>query len=97
MAISRSDVLHVAKLAKLRLEDAEIEPIMADLGKILGYVELLNELDTSGVPPMSHVTVTQSPLRDDRVHPVVTTDEVLAEAPRRSGDGFAVPAFVDEG
>ena len=97
MAISRQDVLHVAKLAKLRLEDAEIEPIMADLGKILGYVELLNELDTSGVPPMSHVTVTQSPLRDDRVHPVVTTDEVLAEAPRRSGDGFAVPAFVDEG
>jgi aspartyl-tRNA(Asn)/glutamyl-tRNA(Gln) amidotransferase subunit C len=97
MAISRSDVLHVARLAKLRLEDAEIEPIMADLGKILEYVELLNELDTSGIPPMSHVTVTQSPLRGDEVHPVVPTEEALAEAPRRSGDGFAVPAFVDEG
>ncbi len=97
MAITRKDVLHIAKLAKLKLEDAEVESLIADLGKILEYVELLNEIDTSNVPAMSHVTVTRSPLREDVVKPVLSTTDALAEAPRRSGDGFAVPAFVDEG
>ncbi len=97
MAISRDDVRHVAKLAKLKLEDDEVERLMTDLDQILDYVKLLNELDTSDVPEMSHVTVSSSPLREDVVVPVLSTEDALAEAPRRSGDGFAVPAFVDEG
>jgi aspartyl-tRNA(Asn)/glutamyl-tRNA(Gln) amidotransferase subunit C len=97
MAITRKDVLHIAKLAKLKLEDEEVESLMGDLGKILEYVALLDEIDTADVPAMSHVSVEQSPLRDDVVNPVVSTSDALAEAPRRNGDGFAVPAFVDEG
>ena len=97
MAITRNDVVHIAKLAKLKLEEGEVESLMADLAKILEYVELLDEIDTSDVPAMSHVTVTRSPLREDTVQTVLSTADALAEAPRRSGDGFAVPAFVDEG
>jgi aspartyl-tRNA(Asn)/glutamyl-tRNA(Gln) amidotransferase subunit C len=95
--ITRKDVLHVATLSRLRLEEAEIERLITDLGKILGYVELLAELDTANVPPTSHVAVASAPLREDRAAARVDREEVLAEAPRRAGDGFAVPGFVDEG
>lgn len=97
MTISREDVLHVARLARLKLEEAEIPRLIADLGKILDYVELLGELDTAEIPPTTHLTVSEAPLREDRVREDLTTAEVLREAPRRSGDGYAVPAFVDEG
>jgi aspartyl-tRNA(Asn)/glutamyl-tRNA(Gln) amidotransferase subunit C len=97
MSITREDVLHVARLAKLQLEEAEIDSLIRDLGKILDYMALLGELDTSDVPPTAHVAVESAPLRDDTVLPVLRTEDTLSEAPRRTGDGFAVPAFVDEG
>lgn len=97
MALTRTNVLHIAQLAKLTLEPSEADHLLADLDKILGYVELLNEVDTTSVPPMSHVTVGEAPLRQDVVNAVLTPEAVLAEAPRRTGNGFAVPAFVDEG
>lgn len=97
MSISRDDVLHVANLAKLRLADDEVERMRRDLDKILDYVQLLSELDTSEVAPTAHVAVAAAPLREDEVRTVLSTEESLSETPRRSGDGFAVPAFVDEG
>ena len=97
MSISREDVSHVAKLAKLRLEEPEIERMMVDLGKILDYVALLSELDTDDVPPTAHVAVSRAPLREDEVHRVLSTEATLSEAPRQAQDGFAVPAFLDEG
>jgi aspartyl-tRNA(Asn)/glutamyl-tRNA(Gln) amidotransferase subunit C len=97
MSIRKRDVIHVAKLAKLRLKDDEIDRMMHDLGRILDYVALLEELDTSNVPPTAHVAVSQTPLRDDQAKATLSTEDTLAEAPRRSGDGFAVPAFVSEG
>jgi aspartyl-tRNA(Asn)/glutamyl-tRNA(Gln) amidotransferase subunit C len=96
MSISRRDVLHVAKLAKLQLDESEVESMQQDLEKILAYVAQLSELDTAEVPPTAHVAVEHTPLRDDATRPVLSTEDTLAEAPRRSGDGFAVPAFVDE-
>lgn len=97
MSISRQDVLHVAKLAKLRLEESEVESMRQDLEKILAYVTQLSELSTNDVPPTAHVAVEHTPLREDVAREVLSTEETLSEAPRRAGDGFAVPAFVDEG
>jgi aspartyl-tRNA(Asn)/glutamyl-tRNA(Gln) amidotransferase subunit C len=97
MAITRDDVLHVAKLARLELDETEIERLMRDLRSILGYVEELRGLELSNVPETAHVAVEATPLRDDVVEPSLTPDVALAEAPRKSGGGFAVPAFVDEG
>jgi len=97
MSISHEDVLHVAKLAKLQLNESEVETMRQDLEKILDYVAQLSELDTADVPPTAHVAVSHTPLREDAAHEVLSTEETLREAPRRAGDGFAVPAFVDEG
>jgi aspartyl-tRNA(Asn)/glutamyl-tRNA(Gln) amidotransferase subunit C len=97
MSITRDQVLHVARLAKLRLSDAEVDTIGADLAKILDYVALLSDLDTVGVPPTAQVAVESAPLRSDEVAISISTEETLAEAPRRHGDGFAVPGFMDEG
>lgn len=97
MAITQKDVLHIAKLARLELAAAEVEPMMRDLDKILDYVTLLGELDTSDVPPTAHIAVVRAPERADEVVAGLETDVALAEAPRRSDEGFAVPAFMDEG
>jgi aspartyl/glutamyl-tRNA(Asn/Gln) amidotransferase C subunit len=66
------------------------------LGKILGYVEELAELSTDGVPETAHVAAERAPLREDRLVPSLDTETATSEAPRRSGGGYAVPAFVDE-
>lgn len=97
MRVSRETVLHIAKLAQLRLENEEIASLETDLGNILGHIEQLNELDTEGIAPTAHVAVTAAPLRADRVIPGLSNEAALAEAPRPREGGFAVPAFVDEG
>jgi len=96
MAITRETVLHVARLARLELDAHELEPLQNDLGRFLEYVETLNELDTASIPETAQVAVEEAPLRPDRVLPGVETERALAEAPRKAGGGFAVPAFVDE-
>ena len=95
MAITRQDVLHVAKLARLELTDAEVERMVKDLGGILDHVAELSRLDTSGVEPTATVAVSAAPFRPDTVEPGVPTETALAEAPRHAGGGFAVPAFVE--
>ena len=97
MRVSRETVLHIAKLAQLRLEDDEIASFEIDLGNILGHVEQLNHLDTAGIAPTAHVAVTAAPLRGDEVISGLSNEAALAEAPRPREGGFAVPAFVDEG
>lgn len=96
MAITRDTVLSVARLARLELAADEVEVMQESLGKILGYVEQLGELSTDGVPETAHVAAERAPLRDDRLVPSLDTETATAEAPRRAGGGFAVPAFVDE-
>jgi aspartyl-tRNA(Asn)/glutamyl-tRNA(Gln) amidotransferase subunit C len=96
MAITRETVLHVARLARLELEGAEVERMQQDLGKILGYIEQLAELPTEGIAATAHVAADHAPLRDDALVPSLDHALALAEAPRRGGESFAVPAFVDE-
>jgi aspartyl-tRNA(Asn)/glutamyl-tRNA(Gln) amidotransferase subunit C len=96
MAITRDNVLHVAKLARLELTDTEIDRMQRDLSTILDYVNQLSELDTSDVPATTQVAVVAAPFRGDEPIPSLPHDVALSQAPRSSSDGFAVPGFVDE-
>jgi aspartyl-tRNA(Asn)/glutamyl-tRNA(Gln) amidotransferase subunit C len=94
-AIDRAMVEHVAKLASLRLSSEELESLTKELAAIVGYVEELSAVDTTDVPPTSHVLMGQTSLRPDVVHEGLTHDEALAQAPRKDHGGFAVPGFVE--
>ncbi len=96
MAITRETVLHVAKLARLELAEEEVERMQRDLGGMLEYVALLSELDTEGVPETAHVAAQGMPFRADALLPSLPNATAVAEAPRKAGGSFAVPAFVDE-
>jgi aspartyl-tRNA(Asn)/glutamyl-tRNA(Gln) amidotransferase subunit C len=96
MAITRDNVLHVAKLARLELTDIEIDRMQRDLNGILDYVNQLSELDTTNVAPTAQVAVVAAPFRGDQPHASIPHDLALSQAPRSSSDGFAVPGFVDE-
>lgn len=97
MAITREDVLHIAKLAKLELEAEEVDGLMKDLASILGYVDELETLDTSSIAPTSHMGSATAPMRPDAAREGLTHEAALREAPRTAEGGFAVPAFVEEG
>jgi aspartyl-tRNA(Asn)/glutamyl-tRNA(Gln) amidotransferase subunit C len=97
MSITHKDILHVARLAHLQLEEAEVASLQADLQRIVGYIEKLQRLDVAGIPPTSHVAVDAAPMRDDAVVQGLSNQTAIAEAPRPRDGGFAVPAFVDEG
>ena len=96
MAITRDNVLHVAKLARLELSETEIDKMQRDLDGILEYVNQLSELDTTHVAATTQVAVVAAPFRKDEPITSLPHDLALSQAPRSSSDGFAVPAFVDE-
>ncbi len=96
MAITRDNVLHVAKLARLELTETEIDRMQRDLNGILDYVNQLSELDTTNVEATTQVAVVAAPFRGDVPHVSIAHDLALSQAPRSSSDGFAVPGFVDE-
>ena len=93
--ISRDDVLHLAQLSNLQLNDSEIDGLQADLGNILGYVELLNNLDTSDVEPTYQVTGLQNVWREDKViNYGVTREELLSRAPESVDNQVKVPKVL---
>lgn len=96
MALSEADVLHIAKLANLALSPAEVSRLQQDLAAILAHVEQLSELDTTNVPPTSHLAVARLPLREDSRRPGLEPALATAEGPRITGSAFAVPKFVDD-
>jgi aspartyl-tRNA(Asn)/glutamyl-tRNA(Gln) amidotransferase subunit C len=91
MAITRDEVLHVAKLARLDLTDEEVERLTHELGAILEAVGKVAELDLSDVPPTSHPLDVVNAWRDDEPRPSLGLDDVFANAPQREGDLFRVP------
>lgn len=91
MAISRDEVLHVARLARLELNDAEVERFQEQLSAILDAVSKVQELDLTGVPPTSHPLEVVNVWREDEPQPSLTVEEALANAPDRAGDLFRVP------
>jgi aspartyl-tRNA(Asn)/glutamyl-tRNA(Gln) amidotransferase subunit C len=100
MALDRAAVAHIAALARIRLGEAELAVLAADLSQILTWIEQLNEVDTSGVEPMASVVATRLPMRDDRVTDGNCRDAILGNAPRPAAGGtdpgfFAVPKVVE--
>lgn len=96
MALSTSEVSHIAQLASLALTPAEVSQLTDDLKSILAYVEQLAEVDTSNVPATTHLAVLAMPLRPDAVVPGLSEDEATGGGARVVAGGFAVPRFVDE-
>jgi aspartyl-tRNA(Asn)/glutamyl-tRNA(Gln) amidotransferase subunit C len=97
MAITRATVLHVSRLARLNLEESEVDAMLSDLGRIVGYIDQLSELDTSDIPATAQIAVTAAPRRADIAEASLDTELALSQGPRVHDGGFAVPAFVDEG
>jgi aspartyl-tRNA(Asn)/glutamyl-tRNA(Gln) amidotransferase subunit C len=91
MAISRDDVLHVARLARLALTDEEVERLTEELGAILAAVGVVAELDLADVSPTSHPLDLVNVWDEDEPRPSLPLDDVFANAPDRDGDHFRVP------
>jgi aspartyl-tRNA(Asn)/glutamyl-tRNA(Gln) amidotransferase subunit C len=89
--IDRDQVLHVARLARLRLTDNEIERMSTELSSVLGHIEKIAELDLEGVPPTSHVIQLENVLRRDEPRPSWPRERVLEGAPDHSREAFRVP------
>jgi aspartyl-tRNA(Asn)/glutamyl-tRNA(Gln) amidotransferase subunit C len=90
--IDRDQVLHVARLARLRLDDAEVERMAGELSTILDHIEKIGELDLDDVEPTSHVIQIENVLRPDEPRPSLARETALEQAPDASDDGFAVPS-----
>lgn len=90
--LDRDQVLHVARLARLELDESEVERMAAELSKVLGHVERIRELDLDGVPPTSHVVDVTSVLRSDEPVPCLPRELVLESAPEAVDGGFGVPS-----
>jgi aspartyl-tRNA(Asn)/glutamyl-tRNA(Gln) amidotransferase subunit C len=90
--IDREQVLHVARLARLRLSDEEVERMSGELTSILDHIEKIEELDLDDVEPTSHVVEVDNVLRPDEPRPSWPRERVLAEAPDAADGGFRVPS-----
>ena len=90
--IDRDQVLHVARLARLRLSDEEVERMPGELSKILDHIETINQLDLDGVEPTSHVVELENVLRADEPRPSLPREKALEQAPDAADGGFRVPS-----
>jgi len=90
------DVEHVARLARLALSAEEKERMRGQLETILGYVDQLRRIDTTDVPPTSHVLPLANVMREDEVRASYPVDAMLANAPDPDGDLFGVPRILEE-
>jgi aspartyl-tRNA(Asn)/glutamyl-tRNA(Gln) amidotransferase subunit C len=96
MKISKDAARHVAELSRLEFKEDELEKLTEQLGNILGYMEKLNELDTSDIEPTFHVLELSTPLREDIVNPWLSLDEALENASQKEEGFFAVPKFIED-
>ena len=90
--IDREQVLHVARLARLKLSDDEVERMTSELSGILEHVERIGQLDLENVEPTSHVVAVENVLRRDEPRPSWTRDEILERAPDPASGAFRVPS-----
>ena len=93
--IQQDDVRHIAKLARLQLDEQELALYTDQLGRILGFFDQLAQIDTEGVPVTAHPLPVTNAFRDDVVRPSLPLEKVLANAPQREGDAFRVPKILE--
>jgi aspartyl-tRNA(Asn)/glutamyl-tRNA(Gln) amidotransferase subunit C len=92
--IAREEVKRIAALARVSLDDAEIDRMQLDLAAILRYVEVLAGVDTAGVEPTAHVLPLATPMRSDVPEPAMDPECAVANAPEASGSAFVVPKVI---
>ena len=95
MSLTLEDVRRIALLARIRIENSELENLRIELNNIIGWVEQLSQVDTDGVEPMTSVADIAIAQRTDSVTDGKASEEVLANAPDREGDFYAVPKVVE--
>jgi len=93
--ISKKDVEYVAKLARLKLSETEKEAHAEQLNKILGYMDKLNQLDTTHIKPTSHVVEMQNVFREDTFNLSIPIDNALQNAPDKKDNFFRVPKVIE--
>lgn len=96
MPITRDEVSHVARLARLAMSADEADRLREQLGNILGYIRQLDGLDTRDVTPTSHAVEMGTPFRDDAARSFGDKEAILANAPDREGDFFRVPRIIED-
>lgn len=96
-SISRSDVEHVAHLARLHLSDEELDRMQTQLSNILDAIDTLQQVDTSHVGPTASVIELENVMRADEARPGISREAALANAPLREGDFLRVPTVLEEG
>ena len=95
MKISRSEVEHVARLARLALGDAELDALTGEMDAILAYVDQLNRLETDGIIPTAHAVPMANAFRADEVRPSFTPAQAQTNAPAPDPAGFRVPRVIE--
>jgi aspartyl-tRNA(Asn)/glutamyl-tRNA(Gln) amidotransferase subunit C len=95
LAISREEVEHVALLARLGLSDAELRTLADQLSAILDHMRVINQLDTSDIPPTAQVIPLRNVMRADEPRPSLPVADVLQNAPDQDGGYFRVPPVLD--
>ena len=95
MKITKEEILHVAKLARLNLSEEETEKLQSDMESIIEFANTLNELDTEGVVPTAHARPMSNAFREDVIKESYDREEMLKNAPESEDGGFAVPKVVE--
>ena len=95
MKITKQEVEHVARLARLELSEQEEDKLTDQLSNILTYVEQLSKLDTTGVEPTSHVLDISNVMRDDTPRESLSQDAALANAPEKAAGHYKVPKIIE--
>lgn len=87
--------MHLANLARLALDESEVEAMTGQLDRILEYAQSLETLDTTGIEPTSHPLPIAAPLREDRADPPLPAAQAVANAPQKDDTAFVVPKILD--
>ena len=95
MPLDKAEVAHIAALARIRVDDAELAALAGEMSRILDWVEQLGEVDTSDVAPMTSVAAVSLPMRDDSVSDGDCRDAILGNAPQTARGFFTVPKVVE--
>jgi aspartyl-tRNA(Asn)/glutamyl-tRNA(Gln) amidotransferase subunit C len=96
MKLTKEEVLHIAKLARLGVSDEDVARFQEQLSNILENFESLQKVDTSDIPPTAQPNPLQNILKEDLVKPSLAQEDVLANAPKREGEFFRVKAVLEE-
>ena len=96
MSLSRQDVQKVSLLARLQLDENELDEMTSQLSQILDYVDQLSELETEGIQPMAHALDIANVFADDELEPSLDRNDALANAPKADDECFRVPAVLGD-